>query len=164
MYNTPDWEYEWTSEYYTNHMNKLSQEKIITVLDPTMKELRGYVMLMLMRSELVNSNNTDNTYITEINKKEFNEINTNYFTKAYTKNQSFAEIWDLQDLLKYLGFYNWNRSSIYDKETINSVYNFQISMWILDKNETENPARWYLWPATRKALNAKRVEFQQSDK
>ena len=70
----------------------------------------------------------------------------------------------MQDLLKYLGFYNWNRSSIYDKETINSVYNFQISMWILDKNETENPARWYLWPATRKALNAKRVEFQQSDK
>ncbi len=164
LYNTPDWEYEWTSEYYTNHMNKLSQEKIITVTDPTMKELRGYVMLMLMRSELVNSNNTDNTHITEINKKEFNEINTNYFTKAYTKNQSFAEIWDLQDLLKYLGFYNWNRSSIYDKETINSVYNFQISMWILDKNETENPARWYLWPATRKALNAKRVEFQQSDK
>ena len=50
LYNTPDWEYEWTSEYYTNHMNKLSQEKIITVTDQTIKELRGYVMLMLMRS------------------------------------------------------------------------------------------------------------------
>jgi hypothetical protein len=31
-------------------MQKLLDEKIITVSDPNMKELRGYVMIMLMRS------------------------------------------------------------------------------------------------------------------
>jgi hypothetical protein len=31
-------------------MNKLSLEKIITKIDPKMKELRWYVMLMLYRS------------------------------------------------------------------------------------------------------------------
>ena len=36
--------------YYETHMQKLLEEKIITVADPNMKELRGYVMIMLMRS------------------------------------------------------------------------------------------------------------------
>ena len=36
--------------YYETHMQKLLDEKIITVADPNMKELRGYVMIMLMRS------------------------------------------------------------------------------------------------------------------
>ena len=42
--------YESTPKYYTNHMEKLVKEWIITKDDPKMKELRGYVMLMLMRS------------------------------------------------------------------------------------------------------------------
>ena len=50
-YGTPDGKYSGTVKYYINHMNKLEQEKIITVTDPEMKELRGYVMLMLMRAE-----------------------------------------------------------------------------------------------------------------
>ena len=36
--------------YYEPHMQKLLEEKIITVADPDMLELRGYVMIMLMRS------------------------------------------------------------------------------------------------------------------
>ena len=39
---------EWL--YYETHMQKLLNEKIITVADPNMNELRGYVMIMLMRS------------------------------------------------------------------------------------------------------------------
>lgn len=50
LYNTSDWEYELTSEYYTNHMQKLIQEWIVTKVDPTMKEKRWYVMIMLKRS------------------------------------------------------------------------------------------------------------------
>ena len=46
LYNLPDW----TDKYYSTHIYKLYNEWIITVTDPTMKELRGYVMLMLMRS------------------------------------------------------------------------------------------------------------------
>ena len=50
LYNTSDWEYKSTAKYYTNHMKKLKEEWIITKDDPKMKELRGYVMIMLMRS------------------------------------------------------------------------------------------------------------------
>ena len=50
LYHTSDWEYKSTDKYYTNHMKKLVQEWIITKDDPKMKELRCYVMIMLMRS------------------------------------------------------------------------------------------------------------------
>ena len=50
LYSTSDWKYQSTSKYYEPHMQKLKQEWIITNTDPKMKELRGYVMIMLMRS------------------------------------------------------------------------------------------------------------------
>ena len=50
LYQTSDWEYEKTDEYYTLHFQKLKDEWIMSVFDPYMKELRGYVMIMLMRS------------------------------------------------------------------------------------------------------------------
>ncbi len=50
LYHTSDWEYKSTDKYYTNHMKKLVQEWIITNDDAKMKELRWYVMIMLMRS------------------------------------------------------------------------------------------------------------------
>ena len=45
LYSTPD-----GKPYYTTHLEKLKAEKIITNDDYKMKELRGYVMIMLMRS------------------------------------------------------------------------------------------------------------------
>ena len=50
LYKTSDWEYKSTPKYYIHHMEKLVKEWIITKSDPAMKELRGYVMIMLMRS------------------------------------------------------------------------------------------------------------------
>ena len=50
LFATPDGEYEWTAQYYVNHLAKLVEEKIITNNDPLLNELRGYVMIMLMRS------------------------------------------------------------------------------------------------------------------
>ena len=41
---------DWKDKYYSTHLAKLMEEKIITNDDPKMKELRGYVMIMLMRS------------------------------------------------------------------------------------------------------------------
>lgn len=41
---------DWTDKYYSIHLAKLKREKIISNDDPTLKELRWYVMLMLMRS------------------------------------------------------------------------------------------------------------------
>ncbi len=49
-YGTPDGEYAGTAEYYKNHMEILSDKWIVSLLDPEMLELRGYVMVMLMRS------------------------------------------------------------------------------------------------------------------
>jgi hypothetical protein len=45
LYWTQDW-----NPYYTTHLNKLKQEWIITNDNPKLKEKRGYVMLMLMRT------------------------------------------------------------------------------------------------------------------
>jgi len=50
LYGTPDWYYESTVKYYVPHLSKLAYEWIITNTDPTMKEVRGYVMTILMRS------------------------------------------------------------------------------------------------------------------
>lgn len=44
-----DW--KWKIEYYVPHMTKMYNEWIITNTNPIMKETRGYVMLMLMRTK-----------------------------------------------------------------------------------------------------------------
>ena len=49
---------DWKDKYYSTHLAKLMEEKIITNDDPKMKELRGYVMIMLMRS--AENKNTEN--------------------------------------------------------------------------------------------------------
>ena len=55
--------YEWWSTYYENHLKALKAEWIMTKIDtPMNKEVRGYVMLMLMRSaweEISNSNSSN---------------------------------------------------------------------------------------------------------
>ena len=48
LYSTTDWD----TYFYTTHLNKLTSEWIITKNNPDIKELRGYVMIMLMRSAL----------------------------------------------------------------------------------------------------------------
>ena len=50
VYHTSDGEYKSTPKYYIHHIEKLVKEWIITKDDPSMKELRWYVMIMLMRS------------------------------------------------------------------------------------------------------------------
>ena len=45
LYSTPD-----GNPYYTTHLNKLKQEWIITNDNPTIKEKRWYIMVMLMRT------------------------------------------------------------------------------------------------------------------
>lgn len=44
------WIADWTDLYYSTHMAKLKEEWVITIDDPDLVELRGYVMIMLMRS------------------------------------------------------------------------------------------------------------------
>ena len=48
LYSTPDGK----PNYYSTHLDKLSSEWIITNKNPNLKELRWYVMIMLMRSDV----------------------------------------------------------------------------------------------------------------
>jgi hypothetical protein len=144
--------------YYSTHLKKLTEEKIITNNNPNMKELRWYVMIMLMRSAMTGYIEWE-LYNEESHEAPQQEVE-NYFTEAYKMWKIYYRIWDLQRLLQYLWFYNWDINNTYDKNTVNAVYDFQIYMWILDSEDTKNPARWYLWPETRDALNQKWSEFK----
>ena len=42
--------YEGGQPYYVNHLKALQTNGVITNIDPTLQETRGYVMLMLMRA------------------------------------------------------------------------------------------------------------------
>lgn len=84
-----------------------------------------------------------------------------YFTQAYKKWSKDAKISDLQDMLRHYWFYNKWLNWIYDWSTINAVNNYQIAAWILSANDYSNPARWWMWPSTRKGLNEKWREFQE---
>ena len=50
LYQTEEWKYKWTWKYYEPYMAKLYNEWIINVTDPKMKEMRWYVMIMLMKT------------------------------------------------------------------------------------------------------------------
>jgi hypothetical protein len=44
------WTQDWAQKYYTTHLDKLNKEWVISNTNPNLKELRWYVMIMLMRS------------------------------------------------------------------------------------------------------------------
>jgi len=97
--------------------------------------------------------NIQNTWI---NKKIIN-----YFTEPYNNGTQNKKIWDLQDMLRHYGFYEWELTNTYDKKTVNAVHNFQVAAWILSANDTTSASRWWMWPSTRNKLNEKRTEFQE---
>ena len=144
--------------YYSTHLKKLKEEKIINNDNPSLRELRWYVMIMLMRSAMTGYIEWE-LYDEGLHEAPQQEVE-NYFTEAYKMWKIYYRIWDLQRLLQYLWFYNWDINNTYDKNTVNAVYDFQIYMWILDSEDTQNPARWYLWPETRDVLNQKWSEFK----
>lgn len=149
--------------YYSTHLKKLKEEKIINNDNPNLRELRGYVMIMLMRTTMTGENLQHYlqwTWFLDYEDNLTSQEVEHYFTEAYGMWKIYYKIWDLQRLLKYLWFYNWKINNTYDKNTVNAVYDFQVAMWILDSDDTKNPARWYLWPETRDALNQKRAEFK----
>ena len=152
------WTVDWTDTYYSTHLNKLLEKWIIANTDPDLQELRWYVMIMLMRSALGIKSVEDFVYPEPEPQEQ--EI-VKYFTEPYKKGQIYSRIWDLQDLLRYLGYYKYWTNYVYSKATINAVYDFQVAMGLIDADDVNNPARWYLWPETRNALNEKRAEFQQ---
>ena len=90
------WTKDWTDKYYSTHISKLYKEWIISNTDPNLKELRWYVMLMLMRS--------DEDYVPEVieystthsvNKIETHMIDTewcNYTTRTLNKYNTYHDM------------------------------------------------------------------------
>jgi peptidoglycan hydrolase-like protein with peptidoglycan-binding domain len=104
------------------------------------------------RLEIVND-------IKKIDKQKIEEIqNQNYLQKSFDKLlkkwEKSEEVKRLQINLKQLWYYSWNESWIYDSETLESVYAFQLTHGILNKDSYYN-LRWYFWSKTRKILNEK---------
>ena len=55
-------EYEWWTTYYQNHLKALKNKWIMNnITSPMDNEIRGYVMIMLMRTSDIQTNTTNNT-------------------------------------------------------------------------------------------------------
>mgnify|MGYP001806203731 CR=1 FL=1 len=74
------------------------------------------------------------------------------FYKAYKKGEQSSEIKILQKLLSNAGLFTWTINWIYDKITLNSVYEFQKKHSLITEKDPTN-LRWYLGPKTREKLN-----------
>ena len=101
--------------YYSTHLAKLKKEWIITNDNPTLKELRWYVMIMLMRS-----NKTDNN-------KPQQEITENNDTNTF--HTEIVRTWNIADYRnEEYGFQftlpeTWNDCSIAHQQSINKETN-----------------------------------------
>jgi len=75
------------------------------------------------------------------------------FYRAYTKNEwPNEEIRILQRFLEKLELYDAAINGVYDVNTVNSVYDFQLKYWVLTK-DSHYTLHGFLWPGTRKKIN-----------
>lgn len=86
---------DWTDKYYSTHLAKLKSEWIISNDNPDLKELRWFVMLMLMRSE--------NNY-----KWELTIIWPNNWFDDRIKQWELVLRWNFEDHTDYIFFASWN--------------------------------------------------------
>ena len=75
------------------------------------------------------------------------------FTQPLNKNQKWAIVKTLQELLQNNGYYTWPINSINTKQTIEWVYQFQLKNGLLKWYEKKPATRWWMGPATRQKLN-----------
>lgn len=69
---------DWNDVYYSTHLNRLYREWIITNTNPNLKELRWYVMIMLMRSADIDTNDYNNNYDLEVTTNDRNPSTSEY--------------------------------------------------------------------------------------
>lgn len=75
------------------------------------------------------------------------------FTRPFNNGEYNEGIKALQNLLTTLQLYSWAIDGVYNKDTKNAVYKFQLSKWLLKGYEKKPATRWWMGPATRAALN-----------
>lgn len=118
LFNTEDWK----DKYYSTHLAKLKSEWIITNDNPDLKELRWFVMLMLMRSE--------NNY-----KWELTIIWPNNWFDDRIKQWELVLRWSFEDHTDYIFFASWNwqnylyKNSVYPWEKVNFQWKVKSIDW-----------------------------------
>lgn len=75
------------------------------------------------------------------------------FSDPFKSWQYDEEIKILQNVLINLWLYSWAIDGIYNKDTKNAVYQFQLSKWLLKGYEKKSDVRWRFGPGTRAAVN-----------
>jgi len=161
---------------YAKHLDALYTNKIISNKDkPFNRELRGYVMLMMMRADknitksiytsftsprwtsifVPNSSTTTTTSTSQFTTTELDfikNINKSYqFSAGYTAGQADAGVKYLQYFLKAQKYYMGSINGTNTQATIDALFKFQIDNNIVTE-ETDTWA-WYLGPTTRETIN-----------
>ena len=158
---------------YEKHLQALKTNAIMTQTDkPNNRELRWYVMLMMMRADQKLSKSiylnftslrwtkifVPNTSVAPVSQFTATEldfiknINKNYqFTEGYTAGQTNAGVKYLQYFLKAKKIYTGSINGTNTQATLDALFQFQLTNTIVaDKNDTW---AWYLGPTTRETIN-----------
>lgn len=160
---------------YAKHLEALKTNAVMNFIDkPFNREIRGYVMLMMMRADqklikssynnfislrgskifVPNTWNTTNTssQFTQVELDFIKNINKAYqFTEGYTLWQNNAGVKYLQYFLKAKTYYTWTINGVNNSTTVAALFQFQFDNNIVD-NETDQGAG-YLGPTTRETIN-----------
>ncbi len=86
-----------------------------------------------------------------------------FFDKPYLDWEFSENIKALQEILVRMWYsvsINWR----YDSFTKDAIYKMQLKAWLLKWYENKPEVFWYFWPATRKFINKKIVEFIEYDR
>ena len=117
LYSVPDW-----SPYYATHLDKLKREWIINNTQSKLQEKRGYVMLMLMRSQnswlTLSPNDSSSTNNTSSN----NDISSNNNSKQNTNEKYLTQ----DEVQKLIEKQEWLKEEIGESEIC--TYEFRYSM------------------------------------
>jgi len=165
--------YNGGQNWYAKHLDALYANKIISNKDkPFNRELRGYVLLMMMRADrnIIKSTylnftslrwttsfvpNTAPTSTSQFSTTEIDfikNIKKDYqFTEGYTVGQSNAGVKYLQYFLKAKKYYTGSINGTNTQATVDGLFQFQLDNEIVaDIHDT-----WagYLGPTTRETIN-----------
>lgn len=133
------------SGFQTVYVQKFKQRnnEYITYLKEHIKtSLRNFVSSLMPTTTVTIPTTTEETPAI---------LTTVKFNRPFKTNEQSSEIKTLQKLLTTLWFYKGIIDWIYNKVTIEAVYQFQLSNWLV--NQSNIKAWWWMGPATRAALN-----------
>lgn len=169
------WEtYNGGQNRYIKHLEALKAKGIMNkIQQPFNRELRGYVMLMMMRADSTTTKSnylkftplrwskifvpktttvTTNSSFTTAELDFIKSINKSYqFSVGYTAGESDIWVKYLQYFLKTKKYYTWAINGINTTATVAALFQFQLDKGIVDDENDQ----WagYLGPTTREIIN-----------